>query len=157
MKTYNFGNTSTPKYKANKWKPNEQLHLHLLQIPKLITLEKKSSYSQRIIFSSFLFIHFFSFFFFFLTTKETVASCYYSRCFTRLPFASLPSRMTSFPCLHTITECSFTLATYSNSSVKTDGQLSFKYSKPSVCITAAKQKINQRFSQETLLRKTMHH
>ncbi|GER26526.1 sorting nexin-25 [Striga asiatica] len=59
----------------------------------------------------------------------------YSLCFTRLPFASPPSITPSIPCLPTI-ECSLILATYSNNSVSTCGQLSFRYSKPSVCITA---------------------
>lgn len=67
--------------------------------------------------------------------------CNYSLCFTRLPLKSLPSARPSFPSLLLIlTECSLTLATYSNNSVSKQGQLSFKYSKPSVCITATERK-----------------
>lgn len=60
----------------------------------------------------------------------------YSLCFTRLPLASPPSRIPSIPCLPTAIECSLALATYSNNSVSTCGQLSLRYSKPSVCMTA---------------------
>lgn len=59
-------------------------------------------------------------------------------CFTRLPLTSQPSGNVSFPCPEAMTECSPILATYCSSSVRTEGQLSFKYSNPSVCITAAK-------------------
>lgn len=81
-----------------------------------------------------------------LIERKRIKSCSsYSLCFTRLPFTSLPSSMASFPCLQTTTECSLTLATYSKSSVNSEGQLSFKYSNPSVCITAAKTMIQNRF------------
>lgn len=78
--------------------------------------------------------------------RETCQCSHYSLCFTRLPFTSLPSSITSFLCLHKKSECSVNLATYSKSSVKTDGQLSFKYSKPSVCITAEETKGAKYFS-----------
>lgn len=57
-------------------------------------------------------------------------------CFTRRPLTSLPSN-TSLVFRLVITVCSPALATYAKSSVKTEGQLVFKYSNPSVCITAA--------------------
>lgn len=59
------------------------------------------------------------------------------RRFTRRPLTSLPLRR-SFRCLETLTGHSPNFATCSKSSVITGGQLIFRCSNPSVCITAAK-------------------
>ena len=105
---------------------------------------RKNVSNPRKTFSFFFFWLLFSSSFFFLpllvfSTNKMHGDCFhYSLCFTRLPLMSLPSRIASFPCLHSMTECSLIRATYSKSSVRTEGQLSFKYSKPSVCITAEK-------------------
>lgn len=55
---------------------------------------------------------------------------------TRLPFMSPPSSIGSFPYPRTGIECSLNCATNSSSSLITDGQLNFRYSNSSVCITA---------------------
>lgn len=59
---------------------------------------------------------------------------------TRLPFTSPPSSIGSFPYPRTGIECSLNRATNSSSSLITDGQLNFRYSNSSVCITAETKK-----------------
>lgn len=79
---------------------------------------------------------------FFPTTGSFYAcDCYIIRGFTLLPLISLPSSDSNTHKL-ALDESSPTFATYSKSSVNMEGQLIFKCSNPSVCITAAKP-INQ--------------
>lgn len=59
------------------------------------------------------------------------------RGFTRLPAAAPSSRSSPGP-TQAARACSLTLATYSRSSVRRAGQLTLRYSNPSVCITAAR-------------------
>ena len=141
---YRRNTTTTNNINPHWHRINHQIYisckLRRLRTGKMfLTLEKHS------FFFPFSFLSFFFFFFplpfvVFATNKMYGGCFHYSLCFTRLPLMSLPSRIASFPCLHTMTECSLTRATYSKSSVRTEGQLSFKYSKPSVCITAEKRK-----------------
>lgn len=122
--------TKLTHYKLKPWTTNEQLNLHSLT---------EESWKKIFLILENIIVPFF-FFVFLFGYKELWEPAHYSLCFTRLPLTSLPSRIASFPCLHAMTECSLTLATYSKSSVRTEGQLSFKYSKPSVCITAGEKK-----------------
>lgn len=79
-------------------------------------------------------------------TQSAIRDSFHILCLTRLPLTSAPSRIPSIPSFPTATECSLFLATYSNNSVSTFGQLSFRYSKPSVCITAAHTQKNRKFT-----------
>ena len=141
-----FSNFFPPFYKhwlEEGWKTRklQQLHCKPTSLQVKMTKLKTStlSLSLEIIFPtlSLALFAFFSFFplHLFCLHKKSVkkASHSYSLCFTRLPLMSLPSRIASFR-LNTVEWCS--LATYCKRSVMTEGQLSFKYSKPSVSITA---------------------